>query len=73
MLYKISDNLRAALRVDGYTKVATEVMRAQNEYAGDVATIGGAARSLAMKIAVNRENERVIVDGLLSLRRIKGA
>jgi hypothetical protein len=72
MLYNISNGLRIALRVDGYAKVASEVMRAQNEYVDGVDTIGGAVRSLAMKVAVNRENERIVVDGLLSLRRMKG-
>ena len=72
MLYKISENLRTSLRVDGYAKVASEVLRAQNEYVDQIDTIGGAVRSMAMKVAVNRENERIIVDGLISLQRIKG-
>ncbi len=72
MLYNVSNNLRIALRVEGYAKVASEVMKAQDEYVDNVDTLGGAVRSVAMKVAVNRENERVIVDGLISLRRLKG-
>lgn len=71
-LYNVSNNLRTVLRVDGYAKVASEVMRAQNEYVDAIDTIGGAVRSVSMKVAVNRENERVIVDGLISLRRVEG-
>lgn len=70
-LYSVSNNLRTILRADGYAKVASEMMRAQNEYVDGIDTIGGAVRSLSMKVAVNRENERVIVDGLISLRRIE--
>ncbi len=71
MLYNISNNLRLVLRSEGYTKVASEVMRAQNEYVGEIDTVDGAIRSVAMKVAVNRENERVLRDGLSSLDQLK--
>lgn len=68
---RVSNELRAGLRVFGFAKVAAQVMRDQQEYVGDVDGIAGAARSLAMKVAANRKNESVIADGIASLRRAR--
>ena len=65
----VSNNLRAALRRDGYAKLAAEVMRDQHEYVTTIDDLAGAAKSLAVKIAANRANQKVIRDGLTSLRR----
>jgi hypothetical protein len=67
----VSKNLRAVLRHDGYAKLASEVMRAQNEYVGDISNISDVAKSVSIKVAANRENERVVADGLYSLRRLQ--
>ena len=67
----VSKNLRAVLRHDGYAKVASEVMRSQNEYVGDISNISDVAKSVSIKVAANRENERVVADGLYSLRRLQ--
>lgn len=68
----ISKNLRAVLRHDGYAKIATEVMAMQNEYIDNFDTVAGAARSIAVKFASNRENERVIVRGLDAFYKLNG-
>ena len=68
---KVSSNLRAALRYEGYAKVAMQVLRDQNEYVSDLDSLAGAMKSISVKVAVNRENERAISDGLYSLRRAR--
>lgn len=68
---KISNNLRAALRYDGFSKVAAQVMRDQGEYVGNLDSIVGAMKSISVKVATNRENERVVSEGLYSLRRAR--
>ena len=67
----VSDNLRAVLRYEGYAKVASKVALAQGEYAEDLGNIADATRSLAVKVAVNAENEKIIGDGLRSFRRLQ--
>jgi hypothetical protein len=69
---KVSNNLRSALRYEGYAKVATQVLRDQNEYADGIDTVAGAMKSISVKFAANRENERIIADGLNSLVRVRG-
>lgn len=69
---RVSNELKIGLRVFGFAKIAAQVMRDQQEYADDVETIAGAARSVAMKIAANRKNEATIAEGLSSLRLTKG-
>lgn len=68
---KISNTLRAALRYDGYAKVATQMMRDQGEYVGNVDSVVGAMKSISVKVAANRENERIVAEGLFSLRRAR--
>jgi hypothetical protein len=67
----VSDNLRAVLRYEGYAKLAHATMRARGEYAGDITGVVGAVKSLAVKIATNLENEKIVDDGLYSLRRLQ--
>jgi hypothetical protein len=67
----ISKNLRATLRFEGYTKVAAQVMRDQGEYVGDISHISGAMKSLAVKVAANLENERIVSAGIQSFRRFQ--
>lgn len=68
---KVSPNLRSALRHIGYAKVASQVMRDQGEYVLDIDSVAGAMKSISVKLASNRENERVVTDGLVSLRRAR--
>lgn len=67
----VSENLRAVLRHDGYAKLAQETLRTQGEYAGDIQNVSGAIKSVAVKLAVNLENEKIISDGLYSFRRLQ--
>ena len=67
----ISKNLRAVLRHDGYAKLATTVIAAQNEYVDNFDTVAGAARSIAVKFASNRENERLVLEGLDAYYKLK--
>lgn len=68
----ITKNLRAVLRHEGYTKLATEVMAAQHEHIANFDTVAGAAESIAVKFASNRENERIMTRGLDAYYKLKG-
>lgn len=68
---KVSNNLRSALRHIGYAKVAAQLMQDQGEYDLNIDSVAGAMKSISVKFASNRENERVITDGLVSLRRAR--
>lgn len=68
-MFNVSNNLRAGLRVFGLAKVSAQVMQDQQQYVGEAGTLADAAKSIAVKIAANRQNEHVITEGLASLRR----
>ena len=67
---RVSPNLRAALRYEGYAKVSAVVMRSEGEYLKESSDyLNDAAQSLAVKIAVNRINEKTINTGVASFQR----
>ena len=68
---KVSNGLRSALRHNGYAKVAAQVLRDQGEYGHGIDSVAGAVKSISVKFAANRANERVVSDGLTSLRRVR--
>lgn len=69
---KISNELRATLRYEGYAKLAAQVMRDQGEYVGDISSLDTAIKSVAVKIAVNRLNQDTVIEGLASYRLLQG-
>lgn len=72
-MIRISNNLRSTLRQDGYVKLAAVVMRNQNEAANHLGTLDGALQSIFSKMAANKENERVINEGLTALDALRGS
>ena len=67
----VSDNLLAVLRYEGYAKLAHETLRSQGEYVGDITNVADAVKSLSVKLAANLENEKIVAEGLYSLRRLQ--
>ena len=65
----VSRELRASLRVFGFAKVAAQTMHDQQEYVGEIESIAGSVRSVAMKLAANLKNEALIAEGIASLHR----
>lgn len=67
---KVSNELRAILRHEGYAKVAAQVMRDQGEYVGNLHNPDDAIRSVVMKVAANYVNEAVVFEGLEAYRSL---
>lgn len=68
---KLSKNLRDTLRYDGYAKLAAQVMRDQHEYVTDLSDFNEGIKSISIKVAANRLNEKTVWEGLDAYRQLK--
>lgn len=69
----VSPTLRAALRDQGWWKLASQVKAEQGLAPPAEPTLPSAAEALAMKIAADRATHRLIREGLDALARVRGA
>lgn len=68
----VSPTLRAALRDEGWWKLAFAVKSAQGLAPPREPTLQSAVEAIAMKMAADRATDRKIQDGLSALRRLRG-
>lgn len=69
----VSDNLRNALRDQGWWALAHRVKVSQELAPPEQVTLGSAVEALSMKISADRDTHNRIREGLRALRLVRGA